>query len=247
MPDRRSRLPADTLADRTSDDGAADALDTRSRLVETARVLFLQQGYGATGVKQILAAAGANSGSLYHYFPTKEDLLLAVLDRYRDLLRPLVIDPVFSRIADPVERIFGVLDGYRRMLEITGCRQGCPIGNLALELSDDHPAVRSLIAANFTGWRTAILECLDAAADRLPDDVDRSALASFVLSVMEGGVMQARAYASPAPFEEAVSMLRDHFDRLLAAAAAWPAAPPRPDPPARLGNESPCPFPGNSR
>ena len=52
---------------------------TREKLVATAFELFHKQGFSATGVAQILRTAEVNSGSLYHYFPTKEDLLIAVL------------------------------------------------------------------------------------------------------------------------------------------------------------------------
>lgn len=200
--------------------------DTRGRLIEAARDLFLKQGYTATGVAQILKHAGAKSGSLYYFFPTKEDLLLAVLESYKQMLRPWVIDPVFQRISDPIERIFGVLDGYRQMLVFTECSQGCPIGNLALELSETHPAARQLIAENFAGWRAVMLECLDAAADRLPEDLDRAHLASFILTVMEGGVMQSRACRSMEPFESAVALLRDYFDRVIADGTDWSS--PRP-------------------
>lgn len=194
---------------------------TRDRLIDAARDLFLEQGYAATGIAQILKQAKARPGSLYHFFPTKEDLLIAVLESYKELLWPVVMQPVFDRIADPIERIFGVLDGYRTMLRITHCTRGCPIGNIAIELADAHPQVRKLCAENFTGWRDAIRSCLDDAAGRLPDIVDRDELASFVLTVMEGGVMQARAYHSLDPFDTAVTQLRDYFERLLADATDW--------------------------
>src|SRR5712691_9270039 len=108
--------------------------DTRERLIEAARDLFLKQGYVSTGIAQILEAADAGSGSLYYFFPTKEDLLLAVLDWYLDNLGSMVVDPVLARVSDPIERIFGVLDGYRRQLLATGFAHGCPVGSLALEL-----------------------------------------------------------------------------------------------------------------
>ena len=65
----------------------ADKQGTRQRLVSTARELFYSQGYHATGVQQILRAAEVNSGSLYHFFGGKEDLLLAVLDEYVEARR----------------------------------------------------------------------------------------------------------------------------------------------------------------
>jgi AcrR family transcriptional regulator len=207
---------------------AAAKSDTRERLVEVAAQLFWEQGYAATGVAQILKAAEARSGSLYYFFPTKEDLLIAVLDRYKEILWPAVIQPAFDRASDPIERIFAIMDGYRQLLTMTECRQGCPIGNLALELSDSHPAAAALIAQNFTGWRAAVRECLDAAEDRLPEDLDRDRLAGFILTVMEGGVMQARAYKDIEPFEEAVTHMRDYLDRLLTAGTTWSAPRTKP-------------------
>jgi AcrR family transcriptional regulator len=194
-------------------------VDTRDRLVATARKLFWQQGYSATGVAQILKEAQARSGSLYHFFPTKEDLLKAVLEEYKLMLMPAVMEPVFQKVADPIERVFGVLDAYRRGLLYSEFNAGCPIGNLALELSDAHPEVRQLIAENFTGWMEQIRACLESAGERLPADLDRNSLASFILTVMEGAVMQCRAYRSQEPFDAAISQLRDHFRRLQ-----WQAA-----------------------
>jgi TetR/AcrR family transcriptional regulator, transcriptional repressor for nem operon len=202
---------------------------TRDRLVEAARVLFWEHGYTATGIAQILEEADAGSGSLYYFFPTKEDLLLAVLEWYRENLGPAVVEPVLARVSDPIERIFGILDGYRQGLLATDFHRGCPIGNLALELADSHPAARELLAVNFTGWRKAIERCLADAAGRLPDSVDREQLALFVLTTMEGAVMLARTYRSVEPYDAAVTQLRDYFDRLLRDGTDWSA--PRPSAP----------------
>lgn len=195
---------------------------TRDKLVETARRLFHEKGYQATGIAEILREAEVNSGSLYYFFPSKEDLLVAVLELYRELLRPRIIDPAFERVSDPLERIFAVLDGYRRQLIASGCTQGCPIGNLALEMSDRHPRVRELVAENFVAWRAVIQACLDDLSNRLPRETDTAQLAAFVLTVMEGGVMQSRVHASLEPYESAVQTLRDYFDRLLADGTTWP-------------------------
>ena len=72
--------------------------------------------------------------------------------------------------------------------------------------------------SNFGAWTAGIRRWLDEAADRLPADVDRGDLAEFVLTVMEGGVMQARARGSLAPFDASVAVLRAHIDALLARA-----------------------------
>lgn len=192
---------------------------TQDRLVETARQLFWASGYEATSIADVLREAGVNSGSLYYFFRTKEDLLLAVLKSYTQLLRPAVLDPAFETVSDPIERVFAVLGGYRQMLEKTECRQGCPIGNLALEMSEKSEAVRKAIAENLEGWRLAIRQCLLDAGPGLPKDLDRNKLATFILTVMEGGVMQARAHRSLEPFDACVAMLKDYMNRLSATAA----------------------------
>jgi TetR/AcrR family transcriptional repressor of nem operon len=195
--------------------------DTRDKLVEAARNLFWEQGYSATGIAQILKAAGVNSGSLYHFFPTKEDLLLAVLEWYAANLETMVTGPVMNRVTDPIERVFGVLDHYRMLLMATECTRGCPIGNLALELSDHYPAVRELVALNFRQWRDTVKHFLDEAAGRLPEGTDTTALATFVLTTMEGAVMLSRADRALDTYCVAVDQLRDYFDRMLSDGTDW--------------------------
>ena len=189
---------------------------TRERLVLAAMELFHLRGYQATGLKDVLKKAEANSGSLYYFFKTKETLLIAVLDKYCELLHPQVIEPAFAVSDDPIERIFAVLQGYRRMLLSAEFKLGCPIGNLALEIGDACTEVREKIALNFANWCEAIRTCLEAAAERFPPELDHAALSRFVLAVMEGGIMQARAHKNIEPFDITVLQLRDYFDRLLA-------------------------------
>jgi AcrR family transcriptional regulator len=192
---------------------------TRERLIEAALFLFWERGYAATGVAEILERAKARSGSFYYFFPSKEELLLAVLQRYIDTLELVVTGPVFARIEDPIERIFGILTFYRQNLIATGCTYGCPIGRLALEIPEQQTKVHGMLAANFAGWTFAIEQCLLDAKDRLPPDLNERTLAQFVLTVMEGGVMQARAHRSLGPFDASVRHLREYFDLLLAQAS----------------------------
>jgi TetR/AcrR family transcriptional regulator, transcriptional repressor for nem operon len=188
--------------------------DTKDRLVFSALQLFSEKGYGSTSIADILKAAEANSGSLYYFFPTKQDLLLEVLRRYRDGIHPMLLAPAWEGVDDPIERVFALLARYRQALEMTDCVYGCPIGSLALELHEPDPPVRELLSVNFDGWVQAIEDCYVAAGDRLPADLDRNALAVFTLTTMEGGVMLARTRRDLAPFDAAVASLRDYVNRL---------------------------------
>jgi AcrR family transcriptional regulator len=187
---------------------------TRERLIATAMQLFWQKGYGATSVADILHAADAKSGSLYHFFPGKQDLLLAVLARYREGLRPMLLEPAWAREPDPLARVFALLARYRASIVQTDCTYGCPIGALALELHEPDPVVREALAVNFAAWTAAVEECLAGAGDRLPADVNHRELAQLVLTVMEGGVMQARTHRDVAFFDGSVRQLAAYFAEL---------------------------------
>ena len=190
---------------------------TRDRLVNSARHLFWERGFAGTSMSDLLAHAEVNSGSFYHFFESKESLLRAVLEMYLGALRPMVVDPAFETTEDPLGRIFAILEGYRQRILQTECQYGCPLGRLALEIDPENRPAHSLIAENFRGWIGAIRECLDQMQDRLPDGTDVEALATYVLAVMEGGVMISRSSASVEPFDRSVAQMREHFRLLLEA------------------------------
>jgi len=190
--------------------------DTRQRIVEAAMELFSLKGYGSTSVADILSRSQVNSGSLYYFFPGKQDVLIAVLEAYRDGIRTMLLEPAWGAVADPIDRVFALLSRYRWALVESECAYGCPIGSLALELHEPDPPVRALLAANFRAWVDAVEGCLAEATDRLPRGTDLRALAELALSVMEGGVMQSRTFRDIAHFDRAIGQLRAHFDALTA-------------------------------
>lgn len=190
-------------------------VDTRDRLIDSARYLFWERGFAGTSMADLLTHAGVNSGSFYHFFESKEALLRAVLEGYIQGLRPIIVDPAFARTDEPVERIFAILAGYRERILQTDCKYGCPLGRLALEIDPENRPAHKLIARNFQGWIGAIRECVEQMKHRLPKSTDPDALSTYVLAVMEGGVMLSRSYGSVEPFDRAVKQLREHFRLLL--------------------------------
>jgi AcrR family transcriptional regulator len=191
-------------------------VDTRTRIIMASMDLFWLKGFNSTSVADILSRSQVNSGSLYHFFPGKQDVLIAVLETYRDGIYPMLIDPAWKGVDDPMERIYALLAAYRGMIVETDTLYGCPIGSLALELHEPDPRVRELLAENFNAWTGAIEDCLEAASHRLRPDLDRRAVAEFVLTTMEGGVMQARTHRDVAFFDRAVDNLRRYLGMLAA-------------------------------
>jgi TetR/AcrR family transcriptional repressor of nem operon len=190
--------------------------DTRDRILSAALKLFATKGYGSTSVADILHSADVNAGSLYHFFPGKQDVLIAVLDTYLAGIDPMLLKPAWEGVDDPVERVFALLASYRTRLLETDGTYGCPIGSIALELHEPDPPVRARLAANFDAWITAVEGCFIDAGDRLPSDLNRRALAVFALTTMEGGVMLSRTDRTIVAFDASVAMLRDYVNNLLA-------------------------------
>ena len=204
---------------------------TRERLIGTAAELFWKQGYAQTGVNEIIQQAQATSGSFYHFFPTKEDLLLAVVDHVAEIFETEVFGPASDAAGTAVERLFAVLEHYRRRLLDSGFVFGSPMGSLAAEVSENHPPVRARLAEIQTAWTERIEGLLVESGEPLPGGVDHAAVAGFVISVVEGAVLQARVARSLDPFDASLSELRNYLELLERPAHH---AEPIPAPPRRL-------------
>jgi TetR/AcrR family transcriptional repressor of nem operon len=201
------------------------SLDTRERILQSAMELFATKGYASTSIDEVLRRSAAKPGSLYHFFPGKEDLLLAVLDAYREGIDEMLLQPAWIGYDDPIERVFALLARYRMLIVATDCEYGCPIGSLALEMHKARKPVRERISANFAAWTDAVHRCYLDAADRFEAGTNLRELAEFTLTTMEGGVMQSRTFRDVSYFDRSVKQLRQYVHALMKVPARRVAAP----------------------
>jgi TetR/AcrR family transcriptional repressor of nem operon len=165
---------------------------TRERLVRTAGELFWSQGYAGTGVSLIIERAQATSGSFYHFFATKDDLLLAVLDEVADNLEA-VLSTAAAAAAAPVDRIARVAEAYRQSLEGKPPAFGLPLGSLTGELGADHADARARLAGLVEVLVSRVESWLAEAAETLPAAADSRRLAEQIVASLEGAAAMARA------------------------------------------------------
>ena len=88
----------------------------REKIVMAAMELFWLKGYNSTSVADLLSRTQLNSGSLYHVFPSKQDVLVGVLEAYRDGIDEMLFAPAWKGVDDPIEKIFALLALYRTMI-----------------------------------------------------------------------------------------------------------------------------------
>ena len=194
------------------------ARDTRERIVTTARDLVHAATYADVGVDDVCRAAGVNKGSLYHFFPSKQALGLAVLDRNWELMRGL-LDEAFDAEAPPLDRLDAFLTAYasmmRTMREHLGATPGCPLGNLAAELSAHEPDMRARIAEVLTAWTDRVASVVRDAQARgdVDPSLDATEAARGVVALVQGYGVLAKADDDPT----ALDALRPLVRRLLPA------------------------------
>lgn len=177
------------------------ATDSRLRLIRSAKDLFYAHGYNAVGVKEICDRARVNKGSFYHFFPSKRDLLIAVIEAQAEWLGGVMQEAARSDLP-PLERVrrlftlIGRFDGdVRRRL---GHVVGCPFGNLAAELSSQDETVRRKIDDVFSHGIAFIERQLEeAVAAGQIEGIDTTVAAQAILAYLEGTHLLAATRDSP--------------------------------------------------
>lgn len=183
-------------------------LPNRERLVDEATRLVRVRGFHATSVNTVLKAAGISKGALYHYFPGKEDLGLAVLARAGDGFHAF-LDATLDTTTPlaSLERFFAAVLEKHRAAGFVG---GCLWGNTALEMSDSDTACTAAVKRVFDAWIAKVEGVISAGQKNGQMRTDRSAaeLAQLVVCTIEGGIMLARLRKQEAPLKNCLDSLR---------------------------------------
>lgn len=181
----------------------------RENLIRVGARMLHEAGYTATGIKEIVDAAGVPKGSFYNYFESKEDFGREAVDLYfgsgLEELRALLSD---SRIS-PVERLRRYFEERIRGFRASGYVRGCMLGNLSLEVADQSSTIRDRLSAHFKTWGGLFEECIAEAqatgAVRSP--LSASLLAQFLLNSWEGALLRMRVEKSAAPMTEFMEVI----------------------------------------
>jgi AcrR family transcriptional regulator len=189
---------------------------TRQRIVDTSADLLRRQGYGATGLKQIVTEAQAPFGSVYHHFPGGKEQLGAEAIRASGVLYEQLIPAVFDPAPDLASGVRAFFAGAAEHVRETGYADACPIATVALEVSSSSEPMREACAEVFERWLAAGLERFTAAG--LSVDVARE-LAVSLFVALEGAFILARATRSTEALAVAGELTARAVEGALAEAA----------------------------
>ena len=191
------------------------AEETRMRIINTAFNEFYRQGFQGASLNRIVDVASTTKGALFHHFSGKSDLGHAVVD---EVLYPQVkavwIDPL-NASSQPVEAIEAILQHMREECCEDRLCQGCPLNNLAQEMSPLDEAFRLRLERIYREWRGAIEGAFvrGIEAGHIKNSAKPKQIATFMVACFSGTIGTAKNAQDPEIIELSVKALREYLEQ----------------------------------
>src|SRR5713101_968127 len=166
---------------------------TRQTLLQAAFQEIYRSGFQAASLDNILSKVGVTKGALYHHFGSKQELGYAVVDE-------LIREHVLNRWVRSLEKAENPIDGLLAILRSKephpgfDQRLGCPLNNLAQEMSPLDEGFRKRLEGVFREWREGIAKALRRGQEegQVRSEVDPLEAADFFIAALEGSMSLAK-------------------------------------------------------
>lgn len=190
---------------------------TKQKLLDTSTQLMMSKGYNATTVEEVCKIADVTKGAFFHYFKTKEDLGVNVLNAYWQNRQRQFSEAQWMNVDHPHEKIHQFLMTIADifMNDANGCT--CLAGSFALELANTNSLFRELVSDLFAEWAQQIKPILQQAKALAPspDAVDVDLLADYIIAVIEGALILALARQDRSVIAQQLHVLNGHLQRIF--------------------------------
>lgn len=180
---------------RRSPRGKRDSDRTREAILQAAFEEIHLYGFQAASIDAILARTGVTKGALYYHFPTKTQLGYAVVE---EVIRQRILQRwshTLKESEDPIAHLIAKLDReIQHHWSLEALQVGCPVNNLANEMSPIDEGFRQRIEQVFQNWREIIAQMIEQGrkSGRVRADVDAALVATFFVAAVEGTISMAK-------------------------------------------------------
>lgn len=177
--------------------------DKRQHILAQGAELVHRQGFNNTGLQEILKAAGVPKGSFYFYFANKEAFGIELVDFYESQFRASATPILDDDSLKPLEKMRRIFDLFHDFFEAQGFSRGCPIGNLAQEMSDLSPAFANRLRQSIQGLASFYNTFMKQAQDEgdIRPDLDTAEAACFIVAAWHGSLIRMKVEKNREPLE----------------------------------------------
>lgn len=186
----------------------------RERILQEAEHIIHLKGYGAACMDEIAKASGMGKANLFHHYGSKAQLALAVLDFKIAEFRTRRVEPLCAQAA-PEKAVEAMFDAGAKFFQGNGCKAGCFVGNIALEMSDRDEAFRERVGAFFAEWAGSIAACLERGkkSGYFKPSLDSKAAAEAIVALYEGAIMLTRSQRDARIFKRVGGVARSILEQ----------------------------------
>ncbi len=183
--------------------------NARGAILDAALHLFRVKGYTATTVDDLCDEAGVTKGAFFHHFRTKEALGVAAVEHWDAITSRLFAEADYHHLPDPLDRVLAYLEFRKTLARGTAAEYSCVAGTTVQEVHASHPPIREAGLATILGGAAHVEPHLAEALAAHPiPGITAHGLALQIQSVIQGGIVLAKAHDDPAP-------LRDSIDHMI--------------------------------
>jgi TetR/AcrR family transcriptional repressor of nem operon len=189
-------------------------MSKKQEIISIAREIIHSKGYQATSISDILHAANIGKGQFYHYFSSKYDLGLAVVeDLIQEWDRQLIVG-IFQSTEEPKSKLNKMLDWAITFHAGMENKPGCPIGNLAIEMSEHDETFRVKIQHFIERWIGAVETALDEMVkqNQLDSTIDTKKSAEAMIATIEGGILLMKNQLNIQVLINVIDVIRKQFN-----------------------------------
>lgn len=182
--------------------------NTRDKLIIASIESMSVKGFNNTGIAEILSQVKVPKGSFYHYFKSKDDLGLAIIEHYGQQLRTGLVEHLAAAEGSALTRLRSYFESILCYFETSTQSCNCLLGNLGQELSMQNGAMRDAIFVHYRAIENLIADCLKQAktAGELTSALSEQVLAKMFFASWEGCLVRARLEQSHQPLRDLIDM-----------------------------------------